>query len=329
MNPIDLYYLTGLKLSRGHLIISKSEAILFVDGRYIGVAKGTSGLKVEKLSEENLLKHFTKASFTKLGFDGNALVYQDYLSLKKPLAKIGGKRLKALKSPIKEVRAQKDSREILQIKKSATLLYEGYRYLRRTLKTGMTEKHAALLFEQYVRKNGAESLSFNPIIAFGENAAHPHHIPSSRKLKVNDLVLLDMGVYLEGYASDMTRTFFRGKAPSKLKSLYQVVLSSHAAAVRCCLPGNTLRDLDRAAREVMKKAGVEKLFLHSLGHGIGLEVHELPSFAPDLGDVELKPGMVITIEPGLYLEGVGGIRHEDMIVITQNGAKNLFKGLSL
>jgi Xaa-Pro aminopeptidase len=320
-HPKDIFYLTGIELSLGRLLIGKNQAVLFVDGRYEEIAKKMGTAVIKKRGDKTLLSLLLSSSWKEvnvIGFDTQT----PYASLNQLKKGLKGFRLKGLERPIEEMRKIKDQKEIELLKKSASLLWEGFLHAKKGLKVGVEEREVALAFEFYCRKQGAEGVSFPPIVAFGPNSALPHHHSGKRRLKEGDVVLMDLGVQLRGYASDMTRTFFFGQGPSYLQHLYKVVAEAKQEALARCRPGTALSELDRAARQVMKKAKMEKNFLHSLGHGIGLDVHELPNFR--LEGESLEEGMVITIEPGLYLKGKGGVRLEDMIVITKTGHQNLF-----
>ncbi len=319
--PIDLFYLTGLNLSLGTLIISKKGARLFVDGRYLAFAKKNGPCPCEKTTPEGLTK--TLSSFSKVGFDSVHTSYLRWEALKK-LAK---KELIPLKNPTDTIRAVKSAAEIRALKKSAALLWKGFQFLKKHLKAGMTEKAAASLFEVYCLENGAEGMAFDPIVAFGKNTAFPHYRPGSARLKKGDCVLLDLGVVVDRYHSDMTRTFFFGKPDdSRLVIFEAVVKKAHDAALLLCRPGVKVGELDKTACRVIEKAGLESYLAHSLGHGVGLEIHEFPriKFRGEDSDAVLKEGMVITIEPGLYWPGVGGYRYEDTIVITRKGYENWY-----
>ncbi len=311
-NPIDLFYLTGLSLSLGRLVVVAKGATLFVDGRYFQMCQQSSPVKVEKSSQEGL-KKFLKGIKT-LGFD-SAYTSVDNCD---HLQKLFPKKLKKIRGPLKTIRAIKDADEISALKKSADLLWKGFLYIRKILKEGITEEAVSKKFEVYCLNNGAAGVAFEPIIAFGEGSALPHHRAGTRCLKKGDIVLVDIGVIVDKYHSDMTRTFYYGKKNPQLVAMEKVVKRAHKAALKLCRPGTKVKNLDLAARQEMKKSGMEDLFVHSLGHGVGLEIHEFPRIRKegDDQDVVLEAGMVITIEPGLYLPGVGGIRHEDTIVIT-------------
>ncbi len=324
-NPTDITYITGLKLSRGRLLVSKKNAALFVDGRYHEVAKKGSPYPVKKLGKEGLsallkswkgVKHF--------GFD-TELSIAAHRAFKTTFTKYK-KKLKGFDFPTLKVRAVKDSEELAALKKSADLLWKGFLHMREKLKVGVSEVEISREFEFYVKKQGAEALSFEPIVAFGENSALPHYHSGARKLKRCDVILIDIGVVLNGYASDMTRVVFFGKVPKRIEEIYHIVKKAHLAALQQCKAGAMVSSLDKVARKAMGKE--EKYFVHALGHGIGLDVHEYPRISSETHNVELEVGMVITIEPGLYLPGIGGIRYEDMIVITKSGYRNLFKETS-
>lgn len=321
-HPTDIFYLTGMHLSLGRLLVAPHLVVLFVDGRYEESAKKKATALVKKLNDEAFLKVLSSKKLKDvrcIGFDTQTSFAK--VELLKKLIKKQCK-MKGLFAPILELRSIKDASELKRIKKSAKLLWEGFLHAKKKLKVGVEERQIALEFEFYCKERGAEDLSFTPIIAFGANSALPHHLTGRRTLKKGDIVLMDLGVKVDGYASDMTRTFFFGEGSTTLQKLYKVVEDSKEAALELCRPGVPLTEIDQAARKVMAKAQLEKHFLHSLGHGIGLDVHESPSFRDK--KAVLKPGMVITIEPGLYLPGSGGVRLEDMVVITKTCHQNLF-----
>ena len=303
-NPQDLAYFSGLRLSRGRLLVTLDTATLFVDGRYQEIAKKGSPYPVADL-EQNAFKKFLKAlgKIKVFGFD-TSLSVAAYQELKKGFGK---KTLKGIDRPTFAVRMVKDKNELIAIEQSADLLWQGFQYVRKKLQVGVTECELARAFEFYVKKLGAEALSFDPIIAFGENSAFPHHHSGKRKLKKGDVVLMDMGVVLNGYASDMTRVVFFGAVDKRIQKAYALVKKAQQAALDVCKAGVRVALLDKAARESLGKEA--KYFVHSLGHGIGLDVHEPPSISIKSTKEILQEGMVLTIEPGLYLPGVGGVRY--------------------
>ena len=334
-HPLDIFYLTGIKLSKGVLWVHPSKTFLFIDGRYIETAKKTCPYPVKSLCEEEMLRCLTQTPWKearKIGFDSTVTSYAIYSAWRALLHKSKKKRhlstpisLRGERAFLQQVRILKEEGEICRLKKSAKLLWEGYEAVKKQLKVGVKEKDLALTFEIFCRKKGAEALSFEPIIAFGENSAFPHHHVSSRALKKGDVILIDIGVKVDDYCSDMTRTLFFGDVSHEMRTIYSVVRKAHEEALKGCRPKATTADLYQAARKVIADAGYEKFFPHGLGHGVGLEVHEQP-FLRDLSTkTELQPGMVFTIEPGIYLPGKGGVRYEDTIVITERGYQNFYK----
>jgi len=304
----------------GVLVVLSGKAKLFVDGRYIEFAKKNSPFPVELLSQD-AVSAFLRPIRT-LVFDSYLTTVLRHDWLKKLYAGV----LQGVPQPLRELRLIKDASELKLMKKSAAVVWKGFEHIRKSLKTGVTEKELALSFEIFCRKQGAEKLSFDPIIEFGKNSAYPHYRPGDVKLKKDQLVLIDIGVVVDHYHSDMTRTIFFGKPDPRLVLLETVVKKAHAAALKLCKSGAKIGDLDKAARQVIEKAGLQELILHSLGHGIGLETHESPrlKYKGEDQNVTLREGMVITIEPGLYLPGVGGIRYEDTIAITSKGYINFY-----
>jgi len=315
-NPIDLFYLTGLNLSLGTLLLSAKSAHLFVDGRYLEMAKKKGPFPCSPLGElKDALKN---KSF---GFDSGFTPFSRWETLKEWGSPV------PCKNPTASVRAIKSPEELKCLKESAALLWKGYQYIRKILRTGLTEKEVATSFEIFCLQQGADKMGFDPIIAFGKNSAFPHYRPGNVRLKKGDTVLCDLGVVTSHYHSDMTRTFFFGAPHPQMRLFEEVVQEAHDAALALCRPGVKVGDLDHAATQVIKKAGLEKFLAHSLGHGVGLEIHEFPrlKYKGEDHNTLLQKGMVITIEPGLYAPGIGGYRFEDTIAITAKGYDNWYK----
>lgn len=315
-DPLMIFYLTGRALSLGQLCISKTKASLFVDGRYLFACKKQSPCSVQ--DREEFASFFQDEE--EVYFDKDRCSFLQYQELKKL-----GLPLAPLENPAEKMRMIKEKGEIEAIKKSVALLAEGYRYAFSQLRIGITEVELARAFHIEMLRKGAQGLSFDPIIAFGRNSALPHHHPGESQLKQGDIVLMDMGVSVDDYASDMTRVSFFGPPNEQLLEIEKVVKEACFAAISGAQIGVKLGVLDQIAREEMRKKGLEKYFLHTLGHGIGLEVHE--NFRIKDGgkdhDICLEPHMVFTIEPGLYIEGIGGVRHEEMILMTEKGPEVL------
>ena len=321
-NATDIFYFTGVKLSSGILFVSQKGIALCVDGRYMEMAKKFSPFSVISIQESSLERLWFSSQWIgvlTIGFDINTS-FAMHRKFKRFFLKLKRK-LKPCDHPIQKQRAIKDKEELSHLSKSAVLLWKGFLYIKKILKKGMTEKEVAFLFEWYCKKNGAEGLSFEPIIAFGENSSLPHHYSGDRKLKDGDVVLIDIGVVVNRYMSDMTRMVFFGKVSKEIRELFLIVQRAYEEVLPHIKPGVEVGQLDRIVRQIMGHK--EKFFLHSLGHGIGLSIHEYPFIGEKSQKTQLEEGMVITIEPGLYLPGIGGVRHEDMIVVTHTGSQNL------
>ncbi len=326
-HPLELFYFTGLRLSAGRLLIDSKDALLLIDGRYFQIAKEKSPYETSLDSPEKFLSFCQSHRIQRLGFDGRHTSYDHFLRLKR-WQKKGKVPFKLIPSTpfLKDARAIKDKEEIQKMHKSATLLWKGFEHICGLLKEGIVEKELAKQFEIFCLERGAEGLSFDPIIAFGPNTAMPHYRSADTRLKKGDVVLIDIGIALDNYHSDMTRVVFYKKENAYLGHLYEIAKRAQQSALQLCRPGVKLKQLDMAARQVMREENVEDLFIHSLGHGIGLEVHEYPKikFDGEDKDVILEEGMVFTIEPGLYVPGIGGVRYEDTVVITPTGHKNFY-----
>ena len=335
-DPINLLYLSGLHLEKARIIIGQTNARLFVDGRFIEEAKKKSPISVFLYEEHGvadfLLLH-SKEGVVKIGFDSEKVSYSEHqrlLHFFKNLEKQASKELTfdlvAIESPLRNLRAIKTQDEISAIRRAASITWKGFEYICSLLKEGVTEKTLALEFELFCRRNGASHLAFDPLICFGPNSAMPHHRSDETRLKMNDVVLIDIGTVVDDYNSDLSRVVFFGEPDPLLEKCYEIVKKAQHKALLLCKPGEYIGDVDKAAREYIEKEGYGKDFLHALGHGVGLEIHEFPRVKFDAidKDISLKPGMVITIEPGIYKESIGGVRYEDTIVITKDGYENFF-----
>ncbi len=318
--PTDLLYLTGLHLSRGVLALTKHKAALFVDGRYTAYAQKNGPCPVLTLDGAAPLQFLRDEGASSIAFDSATTSYDTYQSLLKHATQLD---LIPQTMPLKGMRMRKSVEEIAALKKAQRLTHRGYEYVLSQLKVGITEEELAFAFEFFVRKEGASGLSFESIIAFGENSAYPHHRAGKTALQKNQLVLVDVGAVVADYHGDMTRVHFFGKVDAQLEKMLHWTQRAQLAAIAKVRPGARLGDLDLAAREVFQQMNIEDRFTHGLGHGIGLETHEPPVVRKNGSDSNLilETGMVFTIEPGLYIPGVGGTRWEDIICVTADGAE--------
>lgn len=312
-DPHNLFYYTGLHMSAGILFFTQKKQILIADFRYAARCEKLAPFKVMGIkSYQDALK---KLTFPKeMVVDGEIMTLQ----LAKGYSKYT--KLKSIPGFLGKQRVIKDAEEIKHITKSCEITSKGYTYIRKHLKEGVTEQEIAMKLEFYLRKIGAEKMSFDPIVAFGKNSANPHYTPQNVKLKKNDVVLIDSGCVYNGYCSDMTRTYLIGKVSPKMQKIYDLVAEIQQRAVDMCTVGTPLDSISDAVHDFFKKHNVDDLFIHSLGHSMGIEIHEAPRFnVPD----KIEPGMVLTVEPGLYIEGLGGVRIEDSILMTAKGPKSL------
>ena len=230
----------------------------------------------------------------------------------------------ALGEKIRELRSVKDGAELELIKSAQKITDDAFEYILSKIEEGKTEKELALVLEFFMRSHGADAVSFDIIFIGGKNTSMPHGVPSDYKLKKGDLITIDFGADVDGYKSDMTRTVALGAISDEQKKVYEIVLEAQKKAIGQIREGIACSEIDKAARDVIKSYGYGEYFGHALGHSVGLDIHELPNFSPKCSTV-LKEGMVLSVEPGIYLPEKFGVRIEDLVVVTKNGSINLTK----
>jgi len=322
--PPNIRYLCGFTGSNGLLLVEASgAAVLFTDPRYDIQARRQTDCPVNVAKQpltKALLAVARRRGLGRLGFEAARLSFAEHAILSEGLWQ--GARLEPQKDLVECLRMVKSAAEIQAIRQSMLTVTKALPRALRSLRAGTLETELAAEIDYQMRRLGAEKAAFDTIVLYGERTAQPHACPGPNPLQPNQLVLIDVGAFREGYASDMTRVVVKGSAPQRLRRIHRAVLEAQAAALEAVRPGVTAGAVDAAARRVLKRHGLEKAFTHSTGHGVGLEVHE----APRLGKQDATPleaGMVITVEPGAYIEGVGGVRIEDTVVVTSNGCENL------
>jgi Xaa-Pro aminopeptidase len=323
-SPYDRCYLTGFTGEAGVLLVEPRGLTLITDGRFTVQAKDEApGLKVE-LQREGLYRTcgelLKRRKRRRAGFDAGQLTVEQMESLKKATGRTV--RLQDAGGMVLSLRTVKDATELAAMRKAAALADQVVQAAVRLLKPGVRELEIAAEIEYHMRKGGASGPAFESIVAFGERAALPHARPTAKRLKKGQLVVLDLGAILNRYCSDITRTVFVGKAPAKVRLWYQAVLEAQAAAIAAVAAGRSCADVDAAARGVLATYRLDQYFVHSTGHGLGLEVHENPRVAKGQKTL-LASGNVVTIEPGVYVPGVGGIRIEDDVAVHQSGTEVL------
>ena len=323
----NVTYLTGiLGLSaserEAYLLITSTQAYLLAYSTTIGMYRRISGFELIELTTAFRLSQAVnewaaKQKVNQLAFEKNNLSYAEYESLKNKL-KLN---LIPTENIIEDLRLFKSPAEILAIKKAAETTDLAYTYALSKIKKAISEKDLALELEFFIRKN-SQDIAFSPIVAFNENTAIPHYLPSAKiKLKDNSLVLIDMGAKYANYCADLTRVVFFGSPDDKQKEIFQIVTQANELAISSLAIGKTGEAIDTVTRNFIQQKGFEP-YKHGLGHGVGLAIHEAPRLRPRIKEV-LKENMVFTIEPGLYIEGFCGIRIEDIITLTASGPEVL------
>ncbi|MDE3199209.1 MAG: aminopeptidase P family protein [Acidobacteriota bacterium] len=319
----NVRYLTGFTGSNAALLLHKDgQAKLFTDPRYTIQASQQADCPVKVASgplAKSVLAEIRRKGSKRIGFEADKLTVAQLEALRKDLP------IRAELVPtaglVESLRMVKDESEIALIRESVTLNSNALAAALKRLKPGMSESALAAEIDYQSRKLGADGPSFDTIVAAGSRSALPHAHPGEAKIEAG-IVLIDMGAFLHGYASDMTRMVHLGKASPKYKRAYKAVLEAQLAAIEAVKPGAKTSAVDKAAREVLKAHGLDREFVHSTGHGLGLEIHEPPRIGRK-DKSRLRTGMAITIEPGVYIEGWGGIRIEDTVLVTQSGCEIL------
>ena len=319
----NVRYVTGFTGSNGVALITPDRTVLFTDPRYTIRAGQEFGGKVvtSRLPLAlTAIRSLGKRSRARIGVEAEHLSHAGYETLLRKRRE--GQRLRPVAGVVEAFRAIKDQEEITAIRAAVEVNSHAFSRVLKRIKLGVTEKEIAAELDYQQKLLGADGASFDAIVSFGPRSALPHASPSAIRLENDAIILMDVGANLNGYASDMTRMAVLGKAPTGFRRMYQAVLKAQLAAIDSVREGVTAESVDRAARNVLKAEGLDKLFVHSTGHGLGLEIHEAPSLRKK-DKTRLRAGMVITIEPGVYKEGFGGVRIEDTVVVTPNGCEIL------
>jgi len=321
----NTYYLSGFSGSTSYLLIGREKAWLVVDFRYTIQAKNQvfEGIEVVEHADSfyaTLDGILAEEGMGAVGFEGNQLTYSEYERFKARLPH--AQRLEGIGNEIDLLRIRKDAGEIEAIAQAVRLGDQVFEEILKVIKPGMTESELAAEIEYQMRKLGASGPSFATIVAAGERSAMCHAVPTENRLKPGDALVLDFGVIYRHYCSDMTRTIFIGEPGEEMKKIYRIVLDAQLAALESLHSGMKASDADKVARDIIARAGYGAHFGHSLGHGVGIEIHEEPRLSAKSEDI-LQDGMVFSVEPGIYVEGLGGVRIEDMVVLVDGKPRNL------
>lgn len=325
-NKTNIRYFSGFSGTSGYLVLRGKRGFLFTDARYHLVAKRVlprfySIIDITSGFEKPWKEFQTKFRVKNIGIEGNAITLKFFKWFKKNSR---GVKLQDIGSELDKRRIVKKKHELDAIQKAQGITDRIFMLLKKSLQRNSTEKGIAWKIECLAREFGADDISFPPIIGIAENSASPHHQNTLRRLKNGDMILIDMGVIYKGYCSDMTRVLFTKKPDAKQREIYELVLKVQEKAIHTLHAGVSGKQVDRSARSVIEKAGYGKFFGHSLGHGVGLDIHELPNLSQKYSE-KIAEGAVVTVEPGIYLPGKFGVRLEDMVVVEKSGVKNLTK----
>jgi Xaa-Pro aminopeptidase len=320
--PENRFYLSGFNGSAGYLFITTKNAILATDFRYIEQAKAQAPdyqiFQITGKLEEWFPRLTGEINTKRLGFESGDVTFGFYEQLTEVLTKAGSKvQLVPIEGLVESIRTIKEPEEMALIAQAAAISDSAFAYVVNKIHIGMTEKEVAWEIEKFMREHDSQPVPFELIVAAGPNSALPHAKPSLHQIKAGELVVIDIGAKVSGYASDLTRTICLGKPDDTFNKVYDTVLGAQLAVLALIKEGMTGEMADSLARTVIKEAGYAEAFGHALGHGVGLVPHEPPRLGPNSTEV-LTSGMVFTVEPGIYLPGWGGVRIEDLVVI-ENG----------
>lgn len=319
------FYLTEFNSSAGIVLITKTKAVFFIDFRYFEKAKSVVHSCDARLydkgdkdiydfcKQENIKKIFIETSFVSLS------KYSYYRSL---FEDIEISKENTLDNALFEMRAVKSERELKFMKEAQSLTEKTFDYILPRITVGRTERQIMLDMEFFMRSLGADGVSFDFIVVSGKNSAMPHGVPTDKKIEKGDFVTMDFGARVNGYCSDMTRTVAIGAINKEQQAVYDTVLKAQISACNAIKAGDICSDIDKVARDIIYNAGYKGCFGHSLGHSVGIDIHESPTLSPSCKAV-LKVGNVVTVEPGIYIENKFGVRIEDMVCVTNQGCINL------
>ncbi|MGA2774794.1 MAG: Xaa-Pro peptidase family protein [Candidatus Omnitrophota bacterium] len=323
--PANITYLTKYPSRDSYFLASRKGNIYFTDLRYTEEAqRALKDIAIVRKANGSVFELIASSSrelkLVRLAFEERYLPYAEYNRIKKEIS--GETKIIPSHGIIEALRQVKEPSEIAKMKKAVQITGEALRHIKKFIKPGTTELEVVAELERFIRYFGATNSAFDIIVASGPNSSLPHHIPGYRKIRNNELVLIDLGIDYHGYKSDLTRVFFLGKIKVLLRQIHSIVAEAQRRAIAAVKPGVKAAKVDAAGRQYIGKKGFAHFFGHSLGHGIGLEVHEQPGISAKENCI-LRPGMIFTVEPGIYLPGKFGVRIEDMVLVTQKGVKVL------
>ncbi len=323
-SPYNMRYISGFAGGEGVLYITDKKSILFTDSRYTIQAKAEAKM-FDVVESANLRKTieklkvlFEEEKVETVAIEDEALTYKEarlFMDISDKMHWVG------LESRLDKLRIIKTEEELKKLEMAEAIGDAAFSHILTVIKPGITELEIAAELEYHMKKNGATKVSFDTIVASGIHSSMPHAIPTTKKVELGDFVTMDFGCMVDGYCSDMTRTIVVGKADEKQKEIYNVVLKAQLESLAAVKAGVKGSQVDAVARNIIKEAGYGDCFGHGLGHSVGLFIHEEPRFSPVCEEIIL-PNTIMTVEPGIYVDGFGGVRIEDMIVVTKDGYRN-------
>ncbi|MBR5232036.1 MAG: aminopeptidase P family protein [Clostridia bacterium] len=324
-NPSNIFYLSGYT-GEGLLLVARGLKAVITDFRYVEAAeKQCPGFEVHAISAGvshvklagNLLE---KHGIGNLLYEDNVVTVRALRDMEKAMPE--NMTYAPLNYAVEALRTVKDAEELKAIRHACDITCQAFEYICGYIKEGMTERQVQLALDYKMLELGAQGMAFDTIVASGENGSLPHAVPGDRVLRKGDLITMDYGAKVDGYCSDMTRTVALGEPSDKLREIYNIVLRAQETAQAALAPGKVCSDMDKIARDIIADAGYGECFGHSLGHGVGIDIHEEPRLSSRSTDV-LAPGHIVTVEPGIYVPGLGGVRIENTCVITETGYEAL------
>ena len=326
MSEENICYFTEFHSSNGYLVVTGDKSIFLTDSRYIEAAQNKIKCCDEilqiKSMQEDLVKLIDSLAVKELKLESERITVSRFNKIKELFPKINVTCSGDLDKAIDEIRKVKTEQQVSKIIKAQRISEEAFEHILHFINTDKTEKEVALELDYYMLRNGADALSFETIAVSGKNSSMPHGVPTDKKIENGDFITMDFGAVVDFYHSDMTRTVAVGSVSDKQIEVYNPVLEAQIKALDEIMPGKLCKDIDGIARNIIKSKGYGDCFGHGLGHGVGVEIHELPSLNPS-SEAVLKKGHVVTVEPGIYIPGEFGVRIEDMVYVTENGCNNL------
>jgi len=324
-NLKSIRYFCGFTGSSAHLLYCREKVYFLTDGRYKTQSKkeveNAEIIVYENKALDSISSLLRETGIKRLAFEAKETSYCDFLKLKENLDDIG---LVPVSDELRKIRTLKDDVEIDLLKRAAEIPLNAFIAVHGLIRPGVKELDVALALDVEMRKRGAEKISFDIIVASGKRSSLPHGLAGDKLIEEGDLVIVDFGAVVEGYSTDETCTLKTGDVGKEALKIYDAVLSAHDKAIKAARPGVMARDIDAVARDYIHDKGYGDYFIHGTGHGVGLDVHELPVISKKSEDV-LEEGMVFTVEPGIYVPGLGGARIEDMVLVTAKGSETITK----